>query len=271
MPSGRSERGEAVDPATEVSRGPNGVKAVERTARVLLGLAAHPEGETLSGLCRSLGEPLATLHRTLAALRSYDLVRETADGRFALGSSTAVLAAAFSEGLDLRQEARPLMGQLRERTTETVHLGVLSGAQIVYIDKLDSPNAVRMVSRVGGTNPAYSTAIGKCILAHSTHEELERVAELTGVQFGVRLDLPALEHEFEQIRESGYGTDLGANEPGICCVGAPIFDISGEAVAGISVTTPEMRFDATRVEDLGNLIAATAGTISERMGFVGRQ
>lgn len=249
--------------------GPDGAKAVHRTARVLMELAAHPEGVTLSDVARTLGEPLPTLHRTLAALRSYDLVRVTEEGQFALGASTVVLASSFSEGLDLRDEAKPAMAELRAVTQETVHLGVLSGAQIVYVEKLDSPNAVRMVSRVGGTNPACRTAIGQCVLAYSPSEVLESTLELTEVQYGHSVERTGLEEELKRVREKGYGTDLEKNEIGICCVGAPVHDHSGKPVAGISVSTPTMRFEREREAELGALVASAGENISRRLGYAG--
>lgn len=252
-----------------LKRGPDGAKAVHRTARVLMELSTHPEGVSLSDLARTLEEPLPTLHRTLSTLRSYDLVRETAEGRFALGVSTVVLAATFSEGLDIRDEARSSMAGLRETTRETVHLGVLSGAQIVYVEKLDSPNAVRMVSRVGGTNPAYRTAIGQCILAHSPPGLLENTVELTEIQYGDSVDRNALREDLDRIREKGYGTDLEKNELGICCVGAPVYDLSGRPVAGVSVSTPAMRFERDREGELGALVASAGEEISRRLGYVG--
>ena len=249
--------------------GPDGAKAVHRTARVLMELSVHPEGVTLSALARAFGEPLPTLHRTLSTLKSYDLVRTTEDGHFALGVSTVVLAASFSEGLDLRDEAKSSMAELRETTQETVHLGVLSGAQIVYVEKLDSPNAVRMVSRVGGTNPAYRTAIGQCMLAYSSEEILQNTIELTEIQYGETVDRDALEDDLGQARNKGYGTDLEKNEIGICCVGAPVYDLSGKPVAGISVSTPAMRFERDREGELGALVASAGMEISQRLGYVG--
>lgn len=250
-------------------RGPEGAKAVHRTARVLMELSTHPEGMTLSDLARTLGDPLPTVHRTLSALKSYDLVRATEEGKFALGVSTVVLAASFSEGLDLRDEAKPSMAELREKTQETVHLGVLSGAQIVYVEKLDSPNAVRMVSRVGGTNPAYRTAMGQCILAYSPPSVLKSTIELTALQYGESADLAGVEDDLWLVRQRGYGTDLEKNEIGICCVGAPVYDLSGKPVAGLSVSTPTMRFARDHEAELGALVAAAGEDVSRRLGYVG--
>jgi len=249
-------------------RGPEGAKAVDRTARLLMELANHPKGVTLAELGRRLGDPVPTVHRALTTLRSYDLVRETVQGTYAIGVSAVVLAGALAEGLDLRAEAGPPMARLRDETGETVHLGVLSGAQIVYVEKLDSPNAVRMVSRVGGTNPALTTAMGLSVLAASNRELVDRTVELSELQYGSLIGREQLESSLEETRRQGYGTDLEVNEPGICCVGAAIFDITGHPVAGISVSTPTLRFDRSRVAELGETVSAAAAEISRRLGYL---
>jgi IclR family acetate operon transcriptional repressor len=246
-------------------RGPDGTKAVQRTARVLLELARYPKGLSLTELARRLDEPVPTLHRLLGTLRGYDLVRETAEG-YAVGVAAAILAASLAEGLDLRTEALPVLTRLRELTGETVHLGVLSGPHIVYIEKLDSPNAVRMVSRIGGTNPALRTAIGTSILAASTPETIEQTIAASELIYGPLVTRSELEPSLERIRSRGFGEDLEANEVGICCLGAAITDLSGQPIAGISVSTPSLRFRRDRIDELGAAVREAAWEISRRLG-----
>jgi DNA-binding IclR family transcriptional regulator len=246
-------------------RGPDGTKAVQRTARVLLELARFPHGLSLTELSRRLDEPAPTVHRLLGTLRGYDLVRETGEG-WAVGVATAILAASLAEGLDLRTEARPVLARLREATGETVHLGVLSGPHIVYIEKLDSPNAVRMVSRIGGTNPALRTAIGTSILAASSPEVVAQTIASSALAYGPLAAADDLEPTLARIRARGFGDDLEQNEIGICCLGAAVLDMTGQPVAGISVSTPSMRFDRDRIDDLGGAVRDAAREISRRLG-----
>lgn len=260
----------ATEPVGQGRKGPEGGRAIERAAAVLMELAKHPMGINLSELSRRTEVAVGTLHRTLAVLKGFELVRETTDGRLALGVGTAVLAGAFFEGLDIRSEARPYMSELATRTGETVHLGILSSPNIVYIEKLDSPSAVRMVSRVGGTNPVVTTAIGKAILAFSPEEVVSRVLTESQLMLGRLVDEGALRAELQETADRGYSTDPEANEPGIWCVGAPIFDNSGVPVAGLSVSTPTHRFNREGEAELGEYVSAIAGQISRRMGWLPR-
>lgn len=250
-------------------RGGGGLRAVERAVEVLNILAEHPSGLSLADLARTSGVPMTTLHRLVGVLRGASLVGETAAGLYVVGSGTVILARAFLDGLDVRAAARPEMADVVARTSETCHLGILASVHIVYIEKIDSPHPVRMYSRVGGTNPALSTAIGRAILAHSPASVVDEVVEGSRLLFGDGGRAEDVQAELEQVRRRGYSTDLQDNELGICCVGAPVFDHGGRVVAGISLSTPASRFDRARLEETGQLVQAAAGRISAALGWAG--
>lgn len=265
--AGVTRRPTADAPATtDESRGPAGIRAVERTARVLLALARHPRGIGLSEFSRELQIPVGTLHRTVAALKEQDLVRETHDARIALSVGVLVLSNAYLAGVDLREESLPVLLQLGRQTGETVHLGVLSSPSIVYIEKIDSAASVRMVSRVGGTNPAVHTAIGHAILAYSSPETVEKVVADSSLQLSDEGAARRFRDQLDRVREIGYAVDLEENEVGICCVGAPVFDNTGAPTAAISVSTPAHRFRHEEETALGTMVREMADTVSRRLG-----
>ncbi|MDG4832795.1 IclR family transcriptional regulator [Solwaraspora sp. WMMD1047] len=248
-------------------RGPDGLRSVERTAAVLQALTQTPSGASLTELSRATGIPTSTLHRMLGVLRGVALVRETADGRYALAAGTVTLARSYLDGLDLRQEALKVMRPLAELTGETCHLGVLALVHVVYIEKVDSPSPVRMYSRVGQTNPALTTAIGRAILAHSPGHLVDEVVEANARLVGepvARADVEAL---LAAVRADGFARDLQENEVGISCVAAPVFDHTGHVVAGVSISAPATRFDATAAGRLGPQVRAAADEISQQLGW----
>jgi len=253
-----------------VRKGPEGGRAIERATLILMELAKHPAGVSLSDFSRRTGIAVGTLHRTISILKDHDLVRQRPDGMLAVGVGTVVLAGAFFEGLDLREEARPVLAEISRETGETVHLGILSSPNIVYIEKIDSPNAVRMVSRVGGTNPALTTAMGKSVLAFSDEDFVSRVIAESSMLLGDRLDEKELRSELKLTRTRGYSTDAEINEPGIWCVAAPVFDSTGLPIAAISVSSPAHRFDVANEAALGELIADASAELSRRIGHLPR-
>jgi DNA-binding IclR family transcriptional regulator len=248
-------------------RSGGGLKAVERAAEVLNILAQHPTGLSLADLARTSSVPMTTLHRLLRVLRASSLVGETATGLFTVGSGTVVLARAFLDGLDLREAARPEMAAVVSEMGETCHLGILASVHIVYIEKIDSPHPVRMYSRVGGTNSALTTAIGRAILARSPAPVVAEVVEGSRRLFDTAIQAEEVHRVLEQVRRNGYSTDLQDNELGICCVGAPVVDHTGRVVAGISLSTPASRFEPERLDETGQVVRAAADRISAALGW----
>ncbi|MFD1056612.1 IclR family transcriptional regulator [Terrabacter terrigena] len=247
------------------------MRSVERALQVLSTLSERPSGFSLVDLARVTGIPMTTLHRLLGVLRSASLVAETATGLHTVGVGSVVLARAFLDGVDLRDIAKPEMAAVVEATGETCHLGVLASVHVVYLEKIDSPHPVRMHSTVGGTNPAVSTAIGRAILAHSSQAVLREVLEGSERLFGMPFDEQDIDAVLDDVRSSGYSTDLQDNELGICCVGAPVFDHTGRVIAGLSLSTPSSRFDSSRLDQVGALVAAAGERVSRALGWSGTQ
>lgn len=254
-------------PDTPVQRGPVGQRGIERATDILRLLADYPTGISLSDLARQSEVPLTTAFRIARVLRDAGLVRETRSGLLALGVQTVILASSFLSGLDVRAEARPAMQRLVDKTGETCHLGVLAAAQIVYLDKIDSIHPVRMASRVGGTNPALTTAIGLSLLAYSDPDLVDHVVDMSKRMYDVQTPRRKLNETLDEIVRRGYATDLEVNERGICCVGAPLFAHTGEAMAGVSVSTPAARFDKRHVGELGHLVRDEADRASAALGW----
>jgi IclR family transcriptional regulator, KDG regulon repressor len=252
-----------------IKRGPDGGQAAERTIAVLQALSASPAGASLTELVKATGIPTTTLHRMLGLLRGTALVRETTDGRYALAAGTLTLARAYLDGIDLRAEALKVMRPLSERTGETTHLGVLALVHVVYIEKVESPAPVRMYSRVGDTNPALTTAIGRSILSASPPHVLDEVIDAQARLAGTAADPGASRATLARVRADGYATDLQENEVGICCVAAPVLDHTGRVAAGLSISAPAARFDSGAPQRLGPQVRAAAEELSRALGWAG--
>jgi len=254
--------------ATEVVPGS---QTLDRALNALLKIGeSDARGLTLAECTRLLGCSKPTAHRILHTLAARGFLRVDAErGRYTLGATNLRLGMAFLERLDLRAEALPLLRQLAHRTGETVHLGVLDRCDVVYIEKVESKHAVRMFSRIGNTMPAYSTGVGKAILAFLPPEELEEVlpAKLEARTPATITDRAELLRHLEEVRRRGYSTDDIENEEGIRCVGAPVFDHAGVVCAGISIAGPATRVTPDRFPELGELVRETALAVSSRVGF----
>ena len=248
-----------------------GTKSLDRALTVLLEIAERGErGMTLSECAGILGYSKATTHRILQTLTRREFLRVDEErGTFTLGVTNLRLGIEFLESIDLRREALPTMRALAESTGETAHLGRLSGTDVVYIEKVESSHAVRMYSRVGDTMPAYSTGVGKAILAFLDDAEVDRhlPGELVRRAANTITDPARLREDLARTRERGFSLDDIENEDGIRCTGAPVFDHSGLVQAAISVAGPTTRMTAERLDELGPVVRAHADVVSARVGF----
>lgn len=248
-----------------------GSQTLDRALSTLLHVGeSGPRGLTLAECAVHLGYSKPTVHRILRTFHARGFLRlDRERGLYTLGVANLRLGMTFLEQLDLRAEALPVLREIGARTSETVHLGVLDGSDVVYIEKVESAHPVRMYSQVGHTMPAHSTGIGKAILAFLPEEELEGVLPqcLEARTPATITDRNALVEHLAETRRRGYSIDDVENEEGIRCVGAPVFDHTGAVCAGISIAGPASRLMRDGVPDLGRLVKDAAMRVSRRVGY----
>jgi DNA-binding IclR family transcriptional regulator len=210
------------------------------------------------------GQPRGTLHRQLTHLLQEGLLEMRPDHSYAPGLRLLKLASSSWAGNDFRAVAAPFLEALHRETGETVHLGVLRGRDIIYLDKVESRQAVRMNSQIGNASPAYCTLDARALEAVLAGSSFQRFTPQTIT------DRSSLLAELESIRLSGIAFDREEHEPGICCVAAPLHDATRSLAAGISVTGPAYRVQPRQLEDWGPIVRRAADAImlelSARLG-----
>ncbi|MCS7173803.1 MAG: IclR family transcriptional regulator [Armatimonadetes bacterium] len=250
----------------------NGVQSVERAAAVLrvLGEAGRPLG--VAEISARIAVPRPTVYRLLQSLAREGLVTPVGRG-FTIGAGVLWLAARRLEQLELRTVGRPILKDLRDRTGETVHLAVLEGGQVVYVEKVESPGPIRMASMVGRIFPAHSTALGKAMLAYLPQEQLQEILRRHGLPARTAntiTDPARLLEELALVRARGFSIDNVENEEGIRCVGAPIFDHTGAVAGAVSVSGSVATISLERARrELGPLVREAAERISRALGWSG--
>lgn len=248
-----------------------GTASFSKFMTVLQAIADNPGKLDLAQLTTSVRFPRATAYRIVAGLVAEGLAIQNDNGTYSLGIRLIQLASKSWESSDLRTTARPFIEALRNATKETVHLAVPSGNGMAYIDKLESPNAVRMMTRIGARVEFHSTSVGKAYLAALPEErarqiiaglELQPFTEFTFTDRKLFLD------EISKTRDRGYSYDHEENERDIRCFGSTIYDRSGEPVAGVSISIPLYRYDEEKHAEYAGLIRETAASISRSLAAV---
>jgi IclR family acetate operon transcriptional repressor len=247
------------------------VESVDRALRLLQALAGHGSGATLEELAVATALPKSSVHRTLTALRERGFATQQDDGRYLVGPELLRVAFDFHDRLDLRVILRPMLTRLRDELNETIHLGVLQGADVVYLDKLEPIQPIALTSRVGGRNPAHCTGVGKALLAWTFPDDaqlrawIDRQGPLVTMTPNSIADPDALVAECARIRADGFARDMEESEPGVRCAAAPVFLGSPRPLAAVSVSAPRDRLPASRIRAVVPLLlSATAA--ADRVG-----
>lgn len=213
------------------------VGSIGRAARVLECLGGADAALGVSEVARRTGISKSSVHRVAGELVEYGLIERQGSG-YRLGLRLFELGQRVPRQRDLRDAARPFMSDLQEATGHSVHLAVLDGLSIVYLDVMRGPSAPPLPIRAGGRWPAHGTGIGKAILAFSSPDVVEAVLAGGLPRLNSRtITTPGLfTAELARIRERGIAFDLEESRPGVACVACPLVGADGDVVAGLSVS-----------------------------------
>lgn len=247
------------------------VQSVDRTLSIMELLSDHDEGLGITEIGERLGLHKSTVHRLLSTLiyKEY-VVKDKESNKYMLTLKLFELGNKKVEKLNILSASRVYTKSLMESINEVVHLVVPDENNIVYIDKVEADNTIRMASNIGRHSPMYSTSVGKAIMAFLSEEEVDAIWEKSNiVKYTDRTitDLTRLKQELERVRQKGYAEDDEENELGVRCIGAPVFNYSGKVEGAISISGPTIRVTKDKVEEYGREVKKFADLISRELGY----
>jgi DNA-binding IclR family transcriptional regulator len=228
---------------------------------------------SLTEIAQRVGLPLSTTHRILATLREVGLVEQQGDrDLYRLGLKLLELGSLVLANMEVHREALPFIEELVRETGETVHLGVFDGAQVVSIEKMDSPHGLASNITIGKGAPSYCTGVGKALLAFQPDAVVSHVCRLGLETYTPQTitDPAKLRKELAQVRALGYAVDNVEHQPDVRCVAAPIRNHSGDVVASLSISGPASRIPRSRITGLAIRVREVTAKLSARLGFVER-
>lgn len=215
--------------------------ALRRGLAVLRLLASRPGPVSAAAVARDLGLPRSTTYHLLGELTEAGFVTHLPEERrYGLGVAAFELGSAYLRHDPLERLARPLLRRLVDRLDKTAHLGVLHGAEALYLVREQPRQRQSLVSDVGVRLPAHLPASGRAMLAHLPAAQVR--ALFPGARSFVDrtgrgpADLPALRRLLAAGRRRGWAVEDGYVTAGFASVAAPVFDHGGRPIAAISVT-----------------------------------
>ncbi|MBG9654703.1 IclR family transcriptional regulator [Cytobacillus firmus] len=252
----------------------NMVKSVSRALDIITLISLKKNGLGVTEIANQIDINKSSVYRILSTLVQYGYIeQDTETGKYKLGYKFLEISSKLLESIDLRAEARPFLQELENETNEVIHLVVYDQGEVVYIEKLEGNETLRMHSKVGKRAPMHCTSVGKAILAHLPSSIVSDILERKGMPVHTDKTITDKEEfmkELGQVRQKGYALDLEENEYGITCVAVPIFDHLGKVIAAVSISGPTMRMTDDRLDALKSIMVKTGQGISARLGHVSR-
>ncbi|MCM3092257.1 MULTISPECIES: IclR family transcriptional regulator domain-containing protein [unclassified Cytobacillus] len=252
----------------------NMVKSVSRALDIITLISLKKNGLGVTEIANQIDINKSSVYRILSTLVQYGYIEQDSEtGKYKLGYKFLEISSKLLESIDLRAEARPFLQELENETNEVIHLVVYDQGEVVYIEKLEGNETLRMHSKVGKRAPMHCTSVGKAILAHLPSSIVSDILERKGMPVHTDktiTDKDEFMKELGQVRQKGYALDLEENEYGITCVAAPIFDHLGKVIAAVSISGPTMRMTDERLDALKSIMVKTGQNISARLGHLSR-
>jgi DNA-binding IclR family transcriptional regulator len=225
---------------------------------------------TLSEIASHIRGHPSTTYRLLTVLDRYGFARrDPRTGRYGIGLRLAELGYLALGQVELRAIARPTLQRLMELTEETIHLMLLDSDRGIYIDRVESPQRVRVASSLGERQCLHCSAVGKALLAFVPEEKLAvtLAGRLSRSTPNTITSASVLRQHLAEVRRRGYAIDDCEGENSVRCVGAPIFDHAGQVLASLSVAGPAYRLDLQQLRTWGPIVRQAGLEISAVLGY----
>jgi IclR family transcriptional regulator, KDG regulon repressor len=246
------------------------LSSVRNAARLLKVFLSREGSLGVSELARRLGLGKSTVHRLLTTLAAEGLIEQDAGGGYRLGLVMFELGEAVRVHLDLHVAAGPVLAMLRQQTGESSQVGVLDGTEVVYVDRLESSQTLRLFTETGRRVPVHCTSSGKVLLAHLPPPELEQLLasmSLPALTPHSITDAEGLREELLRTARRGWAEAVNEREIGVASIAAAVRNSDNQVVAAVSIGAPIIRLGPARRRELAAVVVEAAEAISRRLGW----
>lgn len=244
------------------------MQTVSRAIKALNFLSSGPK--TLIEVTQELATHKSTVLRLLQTLEKSKYASRTDDGKWKLGSQLIQIADNSINALDIKQLARPYLSQLENICGHTVHMAQLIGKDLVYIEKIEGSDNVKMYSHIGKNLPIHASAIGKVIFSRLEEPKKSQIEKsLTFEKFTSKtiVDKKKFEEEINKVSKRGWSSDNEEFENKINCIAVPIFDRNNNVRLGISISTLKVIAPENKLKKYLPNLMKTAEEISKTLGY----
>ncbi|WP_333713017.1 HTH-type transcriptional regulator BhcR [Yoonia sp.] len=247
----------------------NTIKSLDRALEVIVRLG-EMQGATLSEIASELGSSPATVYRILSTFQGRGFVDfDERDQIWSIGPAAFLTGSHFLRRTSLVERARPIMRHLMEATGETANLGIERDGKVLFLGQVETHATIRAFFPPGTEGAMHSSGIGKALLSRMDDTRQRQVlaaGKLEQFTPHTLTDPEAMIADLRTTRARGYAFDGEERNIGMRCIAAPVFNVYGEAVAGISVSGPTARITDDRIETLARDVIGAAQRLTAAIG-----
>jgi DNA-binding IclR family transcriptional regulator len=233
-------------------------RTLSRGLEILELLSEHPDGLELNQISRAMQIPKSSAFNLLQTLLQYKYIRKLdATQRYQLGLKLFEVGSAAVNHVDISAVIRQYMTDISRVCNETMHCGILSGRDVLYIDKMESTQSIRMSSHVGIRMPLHSTAMGKAFLASLPPEEVARMYEgatLQALTPYTVTDMNLLLGQLAVVRGCGYAIETQECNLNVSCIGVAIRGRDDKPAYALSISAPSFRMGEAEIAAYAQLL-----------------
>jgi IclR family KDG regulon transcriptional repressor len=223
----------------------------------------------IGALSRQLGLAKSTVHRLATTLLEAGMLDQNKDnGKYRLGLMVFELGSLARRKMDIYNEAKVFLHELRKQTGESINLAILRDESLIYLNSLESPSAIKVRSHMGMRLPAHCAAEGKVLLAFAAEDDANRIIGhgLARQTPNTITDPAALREELDAVKTRGYGTDFEESEIGVRSIAVPVFAGDSELAAAVGIAGPVQRLSKRVLMSFLPALNSAAESISMRLG-----
>ncbi|MBP7278591.1 MAG: IclR family transcriptional regulator [Sedimentibacter sp.] len=247
------------------------VQSIDRAVAILDCFSEEKKELKLSEISERLGLNKSTVHGIISTLKYHGFISQDEETqKYKLGIRFVQFGDLVINSMNIRNAAVPVIDAVCEKIEETVHVAMLDGLDVVWIEKRECTKSIKTSTKIGARLPAYTTADGKIIICYQNKDKIKnylpkRIPQYTNNTITNKSEFIK---KLEEMKKNGYAIDNEEYVEGLKCVAAPIFDHDGKVRFSLSTTGPAFRMNEERIKELIVIIKEAANEISQRIGYM---
>lgn len=263
------KRGRGRPKAWDDKAAQNTIKSLDRALEVLMALG-DMQGGTLSEIATALDQSPATIYRILTTFQGRGFADfDEQSQEWSIGPAAFLTGSQFLRRTSLVERARPIMRDLMQATGETANLGIERDGKVLFLGQVETHATIRAFFPPGTASAMHASGIGKALLCRMDDKRQRQVlaaSQLEQFTPHTLTDPETMIADLHAAKARGYAYDGEERNIGMRCIAAPVFNVFGEAVAGISVSGPTARITDDRIASLADDVMDAAARLTRAIG-----